>query len=95
MPYAAQVYRHLAAAVERVPCVFSVDLPQQDQFLLVRFGNQVRGIDSGTGDTRQFTLSGQRQWVLGVYPVSPVLYRLIPDFFFIQSNSIFSRPISE
>lgn len=95
MPYAAQVYCHLAAAVERVTRVFSVDLPQQGQFLLVRFGNQMRRIDSGTGDACQFTLSGQRQWVLSVYPLPPVLYRLIPDFFLIQSNSIFSRPISE
>jgi hypothetical protein len=55
----------------------------------------VRRIEGRTGDTCQFALFGQRQWVLGVYPVPPVLYRLIPDFFLSQSSSIFSRPISE
>jgi hypothetical protein len=55
----------------------------------------VRRIEGGPVDTRQFTLPGQRQGILTVYPVPPVLYRLIPDFFLSQSRSIFSRPISE
>ena len=95
MPYAAQVYGYFAAAVERMPGVFGVDLTQQGQFQLVRIGGQARRIEGGTGDTCQIALSGQRQWVLGVYPVPPVLYRLIPDFFLSQSSSILSRPISE
>ncbi len=95
MPYAAQVCSYFAAAVERMPCVFGVDLTQQGRFQLVRFGGQVQCIKGGPGDTCQFALSGQRQWVFSVYPVPPVLYRLIPDFFLSQSNSIFSRPISE
>ena len=81
MPYAAQVYGYFATAVERVPGVCGVDLSQQGQFQFVRFGGQVRRIEGGPGDTCQFTLSGQRQWVLGVYPQPPVRYRLIPDFF--------------
>jgi len=66
MPYAAQVNCHLAAAKERVPCVFGVDLPQKSRFQLVRVGGHMRRIEGGTGDTRQFTLFGQRQGVLGV-----------------------------
>ena len=78
-----------------MPCVFCVDLTQQDQFLLVRFDNPVLSINRGARDTRQFALSGQRQQAFDVYPVSSVSYRLIPAFFLSQSNSIFNRPISE
>ena len=95
MPYAAQVHSYFAAAVEWMPGVFGVDLTQQGQFQLVRFCGQVRRIEGGAGYTSQRALCGQRQWVLGVYPLPPVLYRLIPDFFLSQSSSIFSRPISE
>src|SRR3972149_3457301 len=95
MPHAAQVNGHLAAAEEGVPCVFGVDLHQKNRFQFVRLGDQMRRIEAGTGDTRQLTLPGQRQWVLGVYPLPTVLYRLIPDFFLSQSRSIFNRPISE
>lgn len=66
MPYAAQVFCHLAAAEERVQCVFGVDLPQKSRFQLIRVGWQMRRIEGGTGNTRQFTLFGQRQGVLGV-----------------------------
>jgi len=95
MPYAAQVYGYFAAAVERVPGVFGVDLIQKVQFQLVRLGYRVRRIDRGSVDTRQYTLPGQRQGIFTIYPAPPVLYRLIPDFFLSQSSSIFSRPISE
>ena len=81
MPYAAQVNCHLAAAEERVPCVFGVDLHQKDRFQFVRFVGQMRRIEGGTVNARQCTLSGQCQGVLGFYPEPPVLYRLIPDFF--------------
>ena len=95
MPYAAQVYGYFAAAVERMPGVFGVDLTQQGQFQFVQLGGQARCIESGSVDTCQFALFGQRQGVLGVYPLPPVRYRLIPDFFLSQSSSILSRPISE
>lgn len=81
MAQAAQVYRHFAAAVERLPRVFGVNRRQQRPFQFVRLSAQARRIDGGTGDTRPFALPGQRQWIMGADPVVTVFYRLIPDFF--------------
>lgn len=81
MPQAAQIHRHLAAAVERVARVFGVDQRQQRQFLFVRLCLRVRGIDAGAGDTRQFALPGQRQGFKGADPMLARLYGHIPDFF--------------
>ena len=95
MPQAAQVRRHLAAAVKRVPCILGIDLRQQGQFLFIRFGGQAQPIDGGTGNTRQLALPDQCQGIIGTDPAPALFYRLIPDFFLSQSSSIFSRPISE
>jgi hypothetical protein len=95
MSHAAQVYRHLAATVKRVPCVFGINLHQQCQFLLIRCGGQARRINGGAGNTRKLALPGQCQRIIGADPVLAVFYRLIPDFFLSQSSSIFKRPISE
>ena len=59
MSHAAQVSLHLPAAIKRMPCVFGVDIPQQNQLLLVGFGNLLLRINRGSGDTREFTLPAQ------------------------------------
>ena len=53
-----QVNLYFAAAVKRMPRVFSVNQPQQRQFLLVRFCGHVWRINRGAVDTRQFALPG-------------------------------------
>src|SRR5674476_231485 len=52
-------------------------------------------INGGTRYAGQFALPGQRQKLGGADPLLANFYRLIPDFFLSQSNSIFKRPISE
>ena len=53
------------------------------------------GINSGAGDASECTLPGKRQGVQQANPGPAIRYWSIPDFFLSQSNSIFSRPISE
>ncbi len=57
---AAQVGRHLAAAVERMPRVFRVDQRQQFQFLPVRFRRAAGRVEERAGDARQCALAARR-----------------------------------
>jgi len=60
VPQTYEKDNHPATTEERVPGVFGINRGQQQQRQGVWFSDQRRRIHSGTGDTRQLTLPGQR-----------------------------------
>ena len=89
-----QKYDHFAAAVERVPCIFLVDqIAEQQVDFSYRLGLAAR-IDRRARHARQRALLNHAHRVAAVDPRLANHGRLIPDFFFSQSSSTFSLPIS-
>src|SRR5471030_788473 len=85
---------HLAAAVERAPCVFLVNQATEQQITFVERTAHLRRIDCGARYSRQNALPDHGHRIRLVDPRLPHHGRLIPDFFLSQSSSTFSLPIS-
>jgi len=88
---------HAPSAIKRPACILCVDQPQQLQVQLVQDFLATRRIHPGARHPRQLALPAYRQWLLqrlALDPLPPHAHRLSPDFFFSQSSSTFSRPIS-
>ena len=85
---------HLAAAVERMPCVFFVDQATEQQIAFIDRPGLLPRIDRGARYSCQHALPDHWHRIPFVDPRLPHHDRLIPDFFFSQSSSTFSLPIS-
>jgi site-specific DNA recombinase len=85
---------HPAGAVKRVPGVLLVNQPTVDEIAGIDHRWAALRIDRGAAYPRQSTLLNHVNRIARVDP--PVTYhgRLIPDFFFSQSSSIFNCPIA-
>jgi len=89
-----QMAHHASTAVERVTGILRVDQSQDRQALRVQWLARRGTVDPRTCDARQLALPTHRQLPVALDPVATQRHRLSPDFFFNQSNSTFSRPIS-
>ena len=89
-----EIDHHAPAAIKWVLRVLLVDQAQQPQVQGVHGGARRRRVDPRACHPRQGTLAAERQRILTHEPRAPGAHRLSPDFFFNQSSSIFSRPIS-
>jgi hypothetical protein len=85
---------HPATAVKWVPGVFLVDQMAEQQITFINLSRNFPPINRCPADTCQQALPGYRHPFLLPHPSLADYNRLIPDFFFNQSSSIFSLPIS-
>ena len=94
MPRLPQNNPHPAASVKRVLRIFFVDQTTQQQIVFINFFGFLPCIERGTGYASQQALSSDWHFICLVNPGLSYHERLIPDFFFSQSSSTFSLPIS-
>jgi len=85
---------HPPTAKEGMARIFFINQPQHHYLFRLHRGGGLMGVTRGATDPRQGALPDQRQGVFAGNPRLPHRDGLGPDFFFSQSSSTLSRPIS-